>query len=703
MFSRIKRQRRFFYYLLVKKQSFRDTLVNLLWGSVEEEVAKKSLRNAVYVINKAFGEEVLVSPKRAVIMLNPAHRYDTDLDSFVNETECGELRNYSEEFLEGFLVKDADSFDKWMVTSRNQYRDLFINKLQRQIQKCIKDKQPDQVELLCKELIAVDEFNEKAYRVLMNLYRRLGQYDKSIEVFNNLSSLLRRELSITPDGKTNELLGEIVKEKAARQADMKSDEDEYFYGRRQELQYLNENFLRFTGNSRGKSILILGEAGLGKTTLVEKHLRCMETDKIIVLKTNCYQVEENYLLKPWNDILHQLSQAVERENIELPAVLQRIVNHVFPGFAVKKVADRKKTVIVFDDIQWIDSMSLSLIRELLMENRNQAISFIVTSRAGYDSRVDRFIADMKVYGLMETIELNRFNRIETIEFASGMVPELAIDEELGDSIYKETEGNTFFIVELLNNLKHHEAPHAFSPKMQDILRSRFLNVSEEGRKLLNITSVFFDRVTMEELLQVSGKNELELLDVIGELEEKNLLKEDGDTKNVGFAFTHKKLREFVYSQLTVSKKKILHIRIARLLESRLRGSKHEIFPVFYDDSATENGFIKISEEQIGTDFNKISELIKEIKEEEGCDKELEHLELSFMHMVGRGFIRSGDYRKGLSIIEQMIRNAVKSGENDFALKGYKQMIYFCINTFNTQLMESYIEEAIKIAEKCGLD
>ncbi len=763
-----KKAEALFYYLLIKKQAFRDTLVGLLWGAAEEEVAKKSLRNAVYVINKSLSCDVLVSPKRSVIMLNPLHRYNTDVDMLAGDAEGAELGHYSGDFLDGFFVKDAEGFDKWMITSRNQYRDIYIGKLQKQIQGCIRDKQPERVALLCKELVAVDEFNEKAYRLLMNVYRKMGQLDKCIEIYNCLSNLLRNELFITPDRKTDELFAEIIKEKAARQADAKTDEGEYFYGRRQELYALNESFHNFIIGKRGKSILVLGEAGLGKTTLVERHLKCIDTDSVIMLKSNCYQVEENYLLKPWNEILYQLSQAIDRENIELPTGLQRIVNHVFPGFTIKdnnidsspmeqvdilkyqiaekaivdifkKVANQKKTLIMFEDIQWIDAMSLSLMRELMLESRNQAISFIVTSRAGYSCRIERFIADMKAYGLLKIIELNRFNKSETIELASGMLPGHDIDEALGSSIYKETEGNTFFIVELVNSMKYLDKPQAFTPRMQDILNSRFLHISEEGKKLLNIISVFFDRITLEELLEISGKSELELMDVISELEEKNLIKEDGDTKDVGFAFTHQKLREFVYSQLTASKKKILHIKIARLLESRLRGSKHdlllfskliyhfengghrlstlkykiknleqflsinhEIFPVAYEDSVTENGFVEISEEQIVTDFNSISQLINEIKEAEGICKELECLELSFMHMVGRGFIRSGDYRKGLFIIEHMIRSAVKAGESGFALKGYKQMTYFCINTYNTKLMESYIEEAIAIAEQCGL-
>ncbi len=763
-----KKAEALFYYLMVKKQCFRDTLVEMLWGSVEEEIAKKSLRNAMYIVNKTFGDNVLVSPKRSIIMLNPEFTFNTDIETFLKDEGCRSIEAYTGEYLEGFLVKDADSFDKWIFSARNQYSDAYVNKLHKQIQKCIKEKNLGEVEFFCKNLIEVDEFNEKAYRILMNVYRKMGLYDKSIDVFNNLSKLLRSELSITPDQRTSELLGEILKEKATRQTFSRNEAEEFFYGRQEELKLLGENYYRFTSGKKGKSIVILGEAGLGKTALISRHLKEIEDEKLIVLKANCYQAEENYLLKPWSDIVYQLSKVIEAENIEIPVLLQRVVSHIFPAFAIKDdyveqnpieqidilkyqvaekaiidifkhVAEKNKILLVFEDLQWADTMSFSLMSEIIMDNKNQSLSFITSARTGHGGKIERFLVDPKVYGLIQSIELKRFSREETMEFASGMMPKLNIDGELGNSIYRETEGNTFFIVEMLNNLKHNEKLYSISPKVQDIIQSRFLSVSEEGMKILNITSLFFDMVTLEELLEVSGKSELELLDIIGELEEKNLIKEIGEINDVGFAFTHQKLREFAYSQLSNSKRKILHSRIARLIESRLKGDKrdtllyskliyhftnggyrlsalkytiknleqylginHEIFPVFYDDGVTENGFLEINEEQLVQDLEKVKELIREIKNEEGYSKELEKMELSFMHMMGRGYIRSGDYKQGLALIKDMIDHSLRIEDYGFAIKGYKQMIYFCINTFNTGLMEGYIEEAIKSAEKCFL-
>lgn len=763
-----KKAEALFYFLIIKKQCFRDTLVDMLWGSVDEETAKKSLRNAVYIINKVFNTDVLVSPKRAIIMLNPEISFETDLSLFIDGCDGSDIKAYAGELLEGFLVKDAEGFDRWLLASQNFYRDTYISKLQKRIQQLMKEKKLEELEWHCKRLIEVDEFNEKAYRIMMNTYRRLGQYERCMDVYNQLAKLLREELSITPDIKTNELLGEIVKERSERQAVARNDEEEFFYGRKPELDFLSSNYDSFFTNKAGVSVIIEGEAGIGKSFLVSRHLSYIRHGEVFILKANCCLIEENYPLKPWHDILLQLSALIEQEHINIPVVLKRVLSRTFPGFEVKEeevsgnmveslellnyvvlekaileifrtIAGKKRILILFEDIHWMDEMSLKLIQHLLIEDKNHSMLFIATLRKGYKSKLDGFISDTKTRNLVKLTELSRFDRKETIELARGAMPDLKLTEELGGVLYEETEGIPFFITEFLNSLKHNQKTDMLSQKVQDILKSRFLNVSEEGKKILNILSCFFNEVPLEELLVVSEKSELELLDILGELEEKNLLREVGETRNVGFVFTHQKLREYIYSQLSGSKKKILHSRIARFLEGNLKGDRRdcilysrlihhyrsagnrlaalnytiknleyylclsqEIFPVFSEDNVPKMALVEMSEEQRQKELLLVRSMIEEIRNDEGNSRELDRLELAYMHMIGRGYVWSGQYRKGLTAIRRMTDRALVLGECGFALKGYRQMIYFAINTCNVKLMETHIEEAIEAAERCQL-
>ncbi|KXG76454.1 AAA family ATPase [Thermotalea metallivorans] len=757
-----------FYYLLIKRQATRDELVNLLWAEVDEDVAKKNLRNAVYMIRKVFHDDVFLSPQRAVILLNDEIQWEIDVETFLHGEGPESIAAYRGEFLCGLLVKDAENFEEWLFQSREGYRDIYIHKLHREIRKCIEAKNYPQGEVYCKLLMQADEFNEEAYRTLMMIYGEGGQFNKGVEVYHRLVELLHKELSISPDLKTVEVFETLLKRKRAKERQNKENCcTEFFYGRERELQQLNQNHDQFLQGENASSVVILGEAGIGKSRLMERFLKSVNLEGVWVLDAYCYQAEENYWLKPWQGIFQKLARIIEKENIEIPKIWRSIVNYIFPIFdteakmadinpvekadifqyqvvekvilnILQKVAQCKKLILCFEDLQWIDDRSLSLLRNLLLEDRNHSLLAIITCRKGYGDKAERFIAEMGCYDLIEKIELHRLNRQETIDFASALLPTYRLTEELKEMMYKETEGNIFFLVEFLNSLRHNIHCHGMSSKMKDVLKSRFFNVSQEGQKILNMASIFFDKVTLGDLQYLSGKNELELMDIIEELQRKCLLREMGEGEEIGFVFTHQKLREYVYGEMSLARRRILHHRAAEFLEKKLENNKtdmflysrliyhfsnggnklaalqysiknleeylafsHEIFPVLHDAHGTEGRYLYLPPEQTAVKLKELEILLQEVKEESGDREMVKALEISFLHMMGRFYIRQGEYTRGLALIQKMMDLSLHCRDFPMVLKGYRQMIYYCINTQNTEAMETYLSEALKIAEESG--
>lgn len=68
------------------------------------------------------------------------------------------------------------------------------------------------VEKYCKLVIENDEFDEHTYRTLMKCYKNQGNYSKSLRLYDQLSEMLEKELSITPELETEEVLADILKE-----------------------------------------------------------------------------------------------------------------------------------------------------------------------------------------------------------------------------------------------------------------------------------------------------------------------------------------------------------------------------------------------------------------------------------------------------------------------------------------------------------
>lgn len=752
-----------FYYLLVNKKCSRDELAGLLWPDEEENIAKKNLRNAIYKIKKTFGEEVLISPKKSIVMLNTELEIKTDVDDFIRSKDEW-LELYKGEFLQGFFVKNAQGFEEWTIKMREHLKETYRNKLYDKISNS-KESSED-VETYAKLLIQSDEFDEKAYRNLMVFYKENRQYEKALKVYDKLSSILIRELGITPDDETKKILNETLENLNLKEESIDTDKTMTFYGRKAEMQSLKRNFQNFLEGRDGKSVIIIGEAGVGKTALKEKFISSIEED-VYIFQTACYKVEKVYLLKTWNSIISKLSDTIESENIVIPTIWNHIISAIFPELykngessnvklienidtlkyevvgdalveLLKKVTEKKKVIFVFEDIQWMDDMSLSLLSSIILHQYRNNIIFIATCRNEYDENVDRFMTTMKNYNKISTLNVKRFTSEEMEELVRLSIPIYKFTKELLKKIYDETEGNAFFINEYLNAIKSGSDINIMSSKMQDVLKSRFLDISEEGKKILNIASLFFDEINIDILRNITGKDELELMDIIEELEHRFILKDMTDGETITFKFTHQKLREFVYLKQSEGRKKILHNKIAKLLEKTLKNNKgdiniyhkliyhytnggndiealnykikslnyylnfsHELFPIVKGQEIDGCNTAYFSKKQTITSLKDVEKLLKDVKKKEENSEKIKEIEIAFLHMQGRYLIREGDYEEGTRNIQAMIEKALEIGDRDYALEGYKQIIYYCIQTNNTEVMMKYVSLALNLAVECN--
>jgi predicted ATPase len=597
----------------------------------------------------------------------------------------------------------------------------------------------------------------------MECYGSMGAYHKTEELYRKLKQILGQELGIAPDNSTDKLYKDNMARRSLEESKRGSARG-FFYGRSLELGIIEGQFESFCLRKEYKSILIVGEAGIGKTRLKERFFENVDESGLCIIKSNCYQAEEGYPLKPWNQIFSSLAEIIKSEGIEIPQLWKNIIIRLFPAFepdieaeaytlveradkvkykaieeavleVLKKVCRKKKLVLVFEDLHWMDGTSMRLLSFVLRRLGDSGILMVATCRNSYEKRVEQFIADMVKEGLVEKLVLSRFTKEEVEELVVKLLPEQLISDELKNRIYEETEGNAFFLMEFFNTVKEKGVIGEISSKAQDILKSRIMNISDEGMKLLNIISMFFDRIDLDMLETLSGRGELELLDDLEELQSKYIIREVEKVGDVSFEFTHNKLREFIYGRQSTTRRRILHNRIGQALEKRLKGGfedrflypsliyhfsnggnkpaalnyriksldkysdfGHELFPVLYDDADEESQAVLYQEESI----NSLEELTKQLKEIKGREKETQELlslELSLYYIKGRYCIQEGEYSQGVEAVKHLLELAEKSGDYLYILKGCRQMIYYGIQVHNAALMEAYLSKGFELAEK----
>jgi hypothetical protein len=332
---------------------------------------------------------------------------DCDVDQLL---ENKEIDAYIGPFLQGYTVKNAINFDDWMIGFREHCRERFTEYAYETVET---DRQDfNHLIQTMQVVIKVDPYDERAYRLIMDAYARSGHVNKSFKIFQSLKNILNEDLGVEPDLETKSLFEKLA---VQREEESTPRQPANMYGRKQELEILNRGLRNYTADISYKSILIEGEAGIGKTTLLENFLESQvlggDSDSLkrpIVLSTICYQSEAAFYLKPWHAILEQIIDLTNAHDIFWPVQWRRELLRIFPSLADRLVIDEMdieqsislsptlqvhllediisqllglitskfKILITVDDLQWMDEMSLAILTSQMLQYGRDKLMFI---------------------------------------------------------------------------------------------------------------------------------------------------------------------------------------------------------------------------------------------------------------------------------------------------------------------------------------
>ena len=357
--------------------------------------------------------------------------------------------------------------------------------------------------------------------------------------------------------------------------------------------------------SAGQTILVAGEAGIGKSRLVREFGIRLLGDGWVCLEGTCFERDRLLPYAPFLEVLHAslatLSPAeVERclgpSLAELARLLPELgwqpaqpaidpeqekyrICRALAG-VVARISAGKPLLLVIDDLHWADDSSLQLVAVLAREIPRHRILLLGTYREddvggslGYLlNELDRSRAEI-------TLRLTRLGRDDVAAMLTAMFGrDQPLRPDFIRAIHDLSEGNPFFVEELVrsalaagdvdpdgNRAQASVSELRLPRDIQDAVRRRSDLVSPAARQVLLLASVAGRRFEFDLLKRLSGRDEPELLELIKELIRAQLVVEV-ETGRDHFAFRHALTRQAVYGQLLGRERREFHRRVGQAIE-----------------------------------------------------------------------------------------------------------------------------------------
>lgn len=744
------------YCLALKKTISREQAANLLWDTDDSQIAKKNLRHTLYTIKRVFDIELIVSPKKHLLTLNTELEYDIDYDHFM---KTHDFSLYDGELLQGFSLKNADAFENWLEMERNEFREYYLHQLYDTMSQAM-ERDVSETEMLFNRYIKKDPLDERVYQLMMVCYQKNGLYYKGIKVYQNISKLLNAELRIAPCAELTQLHRELL---SAWTESTTEDQDEQtpvrIIGRADEMQYMMKAYRSFLLGTP-TSLLILGENGVGKTYLVNSFLDSIGEDACIVLKTICFQAEREFILQPWNTIMLQLDQQIRSRSVTVPTSYTGYINTLFPLFgdsaqtaqvpedvmtsynyrtarnSVLKlfsyVGEESPIILFFDNIQFMDNHSLELL-SLIIRDRNPNIFCICTCLDVQMPYLQKQINALVREKFISPLLIPPFTEKDVADIIADRLGPDALNEQIISHIHQDSEGNGFFLDMLIGYLTNDAGSLRRMPSNpQDILLERLEELSADSRQLLDTMSVCPESITLDIVEYILNRDTLEIIELTDALKQHSLIKERVTDGQIRFQFRHAKMQDFVHSQLSPSKRRLLHARVANYYEQTpelLHNNNwyqriiyhyaqagndvkvlkykilsladysrynYELYPVLQPqkDSALE------APKQLSKYFDElVTELVRLYNYQPNAI-DFTELETLLYLVIGKYCISQGLYKKGLEAIRhsQAHTDYLETHPHIY-ISCLRQLTFYGIQTWNPNLMRENIEKSMAVAKE----
>jgi tetratricopeptide (TPR) repeat protein/predicted Ser/Thr protein kinase len=384
-------------------------------------------------------------------------------------------------------------------------------------------------------------------------------------------------------------------------------------GRQAELEEAKILWRRAT-QGQGQTLLISGEPGIGKTRLMREILTNAEVSGGISLVGECY-AESNSPYSAFAQITRKALDMVAKKDLDLPGSVLADLLSLTPDIRFRfpeiepnprldpeseqqrlfenmvllcsSLGSRAPLLVVVDDAHWADSGTVTMLHHLIRRTQNLPVMILATYREVElkESRpFNEMLLDLNRQRLGYRIKLERLDKEATHQLLKAIFAEDISDEFL-EGIYRETNGNPFFIEEVCRALVESGAVYYEDGEWQRVgmdelqipqgvqvaVEYRLTNLPREYQDVLRMASIIGREFSFDILSTALEMDEDVIIDGLEAAEEAQMIREVDGHGDVTFIFVHALVPSAIADSVRTLRRRKLHKRVAAAIETENPG------------------------------------------------------------------------------------------------------------------------------------
>jgi DNA-binding SARP family transcriptional activator len=601
------------FYLAATGRAFsRDHLATLLWGDSPESNARHSLRSSLYHVRQA-----LAGRKASGLLVTGTHmiylditasqcdvlRFRALLERKTEEALAEAVLLYRGPLLQGFTLTDAPVFEQWLLSESGNLSHAYQNALEWLVTRAESQETWDKAIEYAEILVQLDRLDETAERRLLRLYLRSGATGRALRHYQQFKETLYHELALVPAPETEELLNNALRPKQP----VRLPEGDATLGSRGSspgrLARGAQAPLPMTGRDdlltqllalcddaragRGATALLYGEAGMGKTRILEE-LRLTETEpQWMLLHGSCSPFDDLLSYGPFYDAFQSttfgdltglLSVEPGNNRAEAGNIMWRVLE------TLRLLTQGGPLLLTIEDLHWANSATLHMFG--FLSTRIRALPVLLVGTIQHPESVPaigRLIAVGRHRGEVHLLPVTPLGPAEVTELLLkvGFDPDSVAS--LSGWLHHRSGGSPFILGEILANLRtdgvvadddtgwHLDAARWLRQRVRlslhettyDLLAWRLASLSPAELHLLDLLAVAGQPVPLPMLEYLTQTLAEQSLSRVEDLLARGLVIEA-----VGEALTlpHNLVREALLSRLSHLRRRSLHLQILKALE-----------------------------------------------------------------------------------------------------------------------------------------